>query len=1013
MEEGKKYSERQLEVINVKHGYNMVLAGPGCGKTDILAERIARAYEEDGVAFSDMLCLTFTNRASRGMFTRIRERVGSESEELFVGNVHRYCSHFLFEESASGVTGESAVMDENDADEVLTSVITNGDIEALLGCREVKRSWDGQNDSEILIEFDWNIVNNFFGIDEHPSGWTNAVKMNRANRIIDAARKKIPDIQHLMYQVLKGHPRKDFYRKKFFDKNLLPYGYGLESTFEEYCFAVSHGEDIGDDYCVNALKLAYKYQDYKETNGLLDFDDLLLYTYDAYYNDKEQTYKRYKWIQIDEIQDLSLFQLSLVDLLTKKDDDFVVLYLGDEQQAIYSFMGASLDSLNDLKTKCEHIYRLDKNFRSPKYLLDIYNEYAVKELKVDQDFLPEPKDDKKAELYDVCLHTYFNNDEETDRVCSRIVPRLLSEDKDSEVGEKQKPRNTKTAILVPWNSDANNVSDKLNNLNIPHFKISGTDSFQSIHMKTLMAHLSAVSNDFNLIAWSRILKQTEAVGSYKEAREWVSKMRKIGICPSDLLREQGTYLSEFVNLFDNEEIVLYDTETTGLDVFHDDIVQIAAYKIRGGEIVPDSFFNIIMYTEREIPKKLGKIDNPLIELYETTENKYSREEGLSLFMEYVGDRILMGHNVNYDYNILKYNLKRDCGSRYENYNAQIVDTLKLAHLVSPRQRKYKLGYLVERFNLTPSDEQGLNYHQADEDIKATLALAKYCRTEAEKYLNNQYAFLNNESIKKIISKWAERGYKDCYLHSKERLYDLLSENEMPALTHEMEYASQELEVICKYKKNDNFDLIINFLNSDVISNPQPEPNALITHLSNHLMDLSTFKEADMCDSDSFKEKLFVSTVHKAKGLEFKNVIVLHSVVDRYPHFAHKTFEQQEEDKRLFYVAISRAMKRLIVAGESNKMTPFINAIQHNFTLRYELNDNIGIKSFIEIGKEKFRVTRLVQNKRDIRTYNIEHIYNEEIKGPLDLKTLLDNYRSTDDIFGTIDDILTHRGGYRE
>ena len=70
----KTYTDKQLDVINIKNGYNMVLAGPGCGKTDILAERIAKAYERDGINLSDMLCLTFTNRAARGMFDRIHSR---------------------------------------------------------------------------------------------------------------------------------------------------------------------------------------------------------------------------------------------------------------------------------------------------------------------------------------------------------------------------------------------------------------------------------------------------------------------------------------------------------------------------------------------------------------------------------------------------------------------------------------------------------------------------------------------------------------------------------------------------------------------------------------------------------------------------------------------------------------------------------------------------------------------------------------------------------------------------
>ena len=70
----KKYDVDQLKAINANGGYFLVLAPPGCGKTDILAERIVEAKKK-GVNFENMLCLTFTNRASRGMKNRIKERV--------------------------------------------------------------------------------------------------------------------------------------------------------------------------------------------------------------------------------------------------------------------------------------------------------------------------------------------------------------------------------------------------------------------------------------------------------------------------------------------------------------------------------------------------------------------------------------------------------------------------------------------------------------------------------------------------------------------------------------------------------------------------------------------------------------------------------------------------------------------------------------------------------------------------------------------------------------------------
>lgn len=94
-----KFDDDQKSVIKVDSGYCLVLAPAGCGKTDILAERIARALHR-GVKLDDMLCLTFTNRAARGMFERIEKRLGFKIKgNLFVGNVHKFCSEFLFSPS--------------------------------------------------------------------------------------------------------------------------------------------------------------------------------------------------------------------------------------------------------------------------------------------------------------------------------------------------------------------------------------------------------------------------------------------------------------------------------------------------------------------------------------------------------------------------------------------------------------------------------------------------------------------------------------------------------------------------------------------------------------------------------------------------------------------------------------------------------------------------------------------------------------------------------------------------
>ena len=92
-----------------------------------------------------------------------------------------------------------------------------------------------------------------------------------------------------------------------------------------------------------------------------------------------------------------------------------------------------------------------------------------------------------------------------------------------------------------------------------------------------------------------------------------------------------------------------------------------------------------------------------------------------------------------------------------------------------------------------------------------------------------------------------------------------------------------------------------------------EPS-LYEQLCNHMMEISTIKEADLCDSRNMQERVFVTTIHKAKGLEFDNVIVFDAVDGRIPNFYSRGNQRQlSEDARKFYVAMSRAKKRLYVS----------------------------------------------------------------------------------------------------
>ena len=316
------------------------------------------------------------------------------------------------------------------------------------------------------------------------------------------------------------------------------------------------------------------------------------------------------------------------------------------------------------------------------------------------------------------------------------------------------------AILVSTNREADDIGEVMSGMGISHFKISGTDLFSLPAMRMLTAHLSVLADEMVFIAWARLLWGLKVTPTYTAARNLMRDMRRVALLPTDFLRyPDSSYLQEFVHVYDHEELVIFDTETTGLDVRHDDIIQIAAVKVRQGKVVGKPF-NIILETDKELPETVGGHPNPMLEVYRNSK-RYSRAEGLRLFMEYCKGKTLVGHNVEYDYQILSHNLRRSCPELdLEELCPRYFDTLKYIRLVRPRLRQYKLGHLLEVLHL-----EGQNSHQADDDILATLSLLNFCHLNATQMIADQRLFVSDHQ--KQVDKFHEL-YADIYRHGCNR-----------------------------------------------------------------------------------------------------------------------------------------------------------------------------------------------------------------------------------------------------
>ena len=882
----------QIPVVEASQGYHLVLASPGCGKTHILAERIRYARER-GVKYEDMLCLTFTNRAAREMTNRIQKVVGGDFSELMVGNVHRFCSKFLFEQGR--IPADSAIIDDEEA----VSIIA-----------------DYRNEDEEGVTRDFNRYKGY---------------------------QTIIFFQHFIYQMEHQHPWKYYLHPESFtddDREAVKHICASQKTEYDEQAVVNiyyHAQEYMDEANASGLdgktadrirvllwKMYYAncYARYKEENHLFDFEDLLLYTYDIYRSDP--TCKRYPWIQVDEVQDLNGMQLAIIDLLTAEDNP-MVMYLGDEQQAIFSFMGAKVETLTLLKMRCKgNIHHLQRNHRSPKYLLDVFNDYAEKQLKIDRELLPLSDNDTKATSGDLrIIHSSTIEAEHKD-----ITTEALS------LYEQNKEE--RTAVIVSANSDADRISEAMTEAGLTHFKVSGRDLFDTPDVKLLLAHLSVLSNEHNSIAWTRIMKGVHAFPSHALARRFNWKLKQLALSPSDfLLYPESCYTAEFLRAYNEEEIVVFDTETTGLNVFQDDIIEIAAIRIKGGEVVGEPL-DLYIETDKPILPMLGDKENPMYAIYHekmSTGELLSPSDALQRFLAYVGTSPILGHNANYDYNILDNNLQRYCKDTMQAHDIRCFDSLKLIRLLAPSLHSYKLESLLETFHLA-----GVNSHQAIDDVKATVSLVRLCAEKAREKQAQQAAFIHHPKVKPFANV-LRSNYGECYREAVNRLYQL-STNHEPALVSELSAAYNAFHSDGLINDIPRLDYILRYLRIDMLTD-ETVANALAPQLSQYIMDINTLKEADFCNSKSILERIYVTTVHKAKGLEFDNVIIFDAADGRYPNAYNKTKQQDEEDARKFYVAMSRAKRRLFIAYAlqmvdrhgrvfNRELTPLMDSIQKYF-----------------------------------------------------------------------------------
>ncbi len=183
---------------------------------------------------------------------------------------------------------------------------------------------------------------------------------------------------------------------------------------------------------------------------------------------------------------------------------------------------------------------------------------------------------------------------------------------------------------------------------------------------------------------------------------------------------------------ENTEYVVFDTETTGLNAAEHTIIEIAAVKMRGTEIV-DKWTELID-PQIEIGPKTTEITGITNEMLR---GKDTLDVVLRRFKEFTGDAVLVAHNAEFDKAFINACAKR---IGMEPWNNPILDTLPLARLLYKGMRNYRLGTLAKKFNV-----ELINAHRALDDTVALAHVFQYMLKDIREAEIKTLADLNERS----------------------------------------------------------------------------------------------------------------------------------------------------------------------------------------------------------------------------------------------------------------------------
>ena len=390
-------NSEQRQAVDQIDGPVLIIAGPGTGKTQLLAVRVANILRQTDTNPENILCLTFTETGARNMRDRLTSFIGNEANKINISTYHTFGSLLLKTyqndplssidelEQFTIIRQIQASLNPNDIlkgdyhtkniisaiSDLKTALLKPEDLRQIVA----KNSHDNQAISKALQPLfkklpprgRFNVVAPIYG-----EMMTAIAPFTSSTPIVGKVEPIANVYLSTLNEILNQEYAKDkpsaspltAWRNKYFDKDADD-----QFRINDY---------VANKKLLSLANIMEQYDQYLADHQQFDYDDMILSAIKILEDNpdfKYTTQERYQYILLDEFQDTNDAQAHLVQLLTDNpanNGQPNIMAVGDDDQAIYGFQGARQSNFQDFNDQYHpKIITLTKNYRSSQPILNL------------------------------------------------------------------------------------------------------------------------------------------------------------------------------------------------------------------------------------------------------------------------------------------------------------------------------------------------------------------------------------------------------------------------------------------------------------------------------------------------------------------------------------------------------------------------------------------------------------------------------------------------------------------